>query len=320
MRIAQTFCACVLMVLAATAVAAAAQLQPGQPAPGEPVPEPSLQGPRGYEDTPQLQLAQAHRSGCRRGNIFERLKNRRSCRTSRRRNRRPESQHLGARNPASGERGVRRRVRTARARSGYRTICVRLCDGYYFPLSFAAPRKRFARDAEKCASQYPPGEAMLFYYPNRGDPKRAIAVSGERYAKQPYAFLYRSTFDAHCAKRLHHGLAVLGQHVIGKLQTSDKQSEAPDAKSKPARLIPIPIARADLSLDPETTANRRGSFSPRLAAQRLATASASMRTVGDPDYTNQGSTGPPATVPGYEPPELQDFRVPLQATMLPLTQ
>ena len=85
-------------------------------------------------------------------------------------------------------------------------------------------------------------------------------------------------------------------------------------------LAPIPIARADLSSDPETIANRRGNFSPSLAGRRLAAAIGVMRTVGDPDYTNQGTTGPPATVPGFQPPELEDFRVPLKATMLPPTQ
>ncbi len=33
---------------------------------------------------------------------------------------------------------------------GYRTLCVRLCDGFYFPISAAAQPGEFARDEETC--------------------------------------------------------------------------------------------------------------------------------------------------------------------------
>ena len=78
----------------------------------------------------------------------------------------------------------RDRIRQALARAGcstyartYRTICVRTCDGYYFPLSNTSSRQRFAKDAQKCMSQYPPGEAELFYhpYPN-GDVGQAMSL------------------------------------------------------------------------------------------------------------------------------------------------
>jgi hypothetical protein len=37
----------------------------------------------------------------------------------------------------------------------YRTLCVRLCDGFYFPISFATPRSKFGDDAERCERQCP---------------------------------------------------------------------------------------------------------------------------------------------------------------------
>ena len=30
----------------------------------------------------------------------------------------------------------------------YRTMCVRLCDGYFWPVSFTATKREFARDSE----------------------------------------------------------------------------------------------------------------------------------------------------------------------------
>src|SRR6185369_3937727 len=35
----------------------------------------------------------------------------------------------------------------------YRTLCVRLCDGFYFPISFATTRGQLADDARKCERQ-----------------------------------------------------------------------------------------------------------------------------------------------------------------------
>ena len=46
---------------------------------------------------------------------------------------------------------------------GTRTLCVRLCDGYYFPIEFDASSSRFDADAAACQSMYPQeGQAELF--------------------------------------------------------------------------------------------------------------------------------------------------------------
>src|SRR5215467_7410334 len=39
---------------------------------------------------------------------------------------------------------------TPSAVATYRTLCVRLCDGFYFPISFAVPASSLERDAERC--------------------------------------------------------------------------------------------------------------------------------------------------------------------------
>ena len=46
----------------------------------------------------------------------------------------------------------------------YRTLCVRACDGYYFPISYSTPSSRFKIDASVCEALYPPGEAELFVH------------------------------------------------------------------------------------------------------------------------------------------------------------
>jgi hypothetical protein len=51
--------------------------------------------------------------------------------------------------------------------STYRTLCVRLCDGYYFPISHATGQDGFMRDAERCAASCG-SDARLFFHRNPG--------------------------------------------------------------------------------------------------------------------------------------------------------
>lgn len=49
----------------------------------------------------------------------------------------------------------------------YRTVCVRLCDGFYFPISYSTRRQRFAGDAAQC-EQRCPYRSRLFVHRNPG--------------------------------------------------------------------------------------------------------------------------------------------------------
>jgi hypothetical protein len=85
----------------------------------------------------------------------------------------------------------------------FRTVCVRLCDGYYWPVSFATTRATFERDARTCA-QSCSGSAALYYYPNPGgEPEAMVNLEGQPYKNLGTAFLYRSTYDANCKCRPH---------------------------------------------------------------------------------------------------------------------
>jgi hypothetical protein len=81
----------------------------------------------------------------------------------------------------------------------YRTVCVRSCDGYYFPISFATVQSRFADDERTCKNQCPAADANLYTYRNPGeDMNQAVSISGQPYTSLPNAFHYRKTFDPNC--------------------------------------------------------------------------------------------------------------------------
>jgi hypothetical protein len=81
-----------------------------------------------------------------------------------------------------------------------RTVCVRTCDGYYFPISYATNASRFAQDEKACQRLCPAAEVQLFSYPTEGgDIAQATSTSGAPYSQLPNAFKYRQAFDAACS-------------------------------------------------------------------------------------------------------------------------
>jgi hypothetical protein len=190
----------------------------------------------------------------------------------------------------------------------YRTLCVRLCDGYYFPLNFATNHKGIAADEKKCASQYGPGEAALFYHRTGSDPSEAISTKGKRYSALNQAFAYRSLYRPQCAAQLPAGLAALRQRVFDRLAKSEAT-----ASDKAAIVVPIPSPRPHRFDDPETAANKAGDFVPEPIEPPVAAA----RMVGTP-YPLDAAVGPPPTIPDYTPPVLRDFREAIQASMFRL--
>jgi hypothetical protein len=84
----------------------------------------------------------------------------------------------------------------------YRTVCVRTCDGYYFPISYATASSRFTDDARACQRECPATEAVLYTYRNPGeDIGQAVSIGGQPYTELPNAFRYRKEFTATCSCR-----------------------------------------------------------------------------------------------------------------------
>ncbi|BBF92420.1 DUF2865 domain-containing protein [Blastochloris tepida] len=82
----------------------------------------------------------------------------------------------------------------------YRTLCVRACDGFYFPISFSATPAKFGEDEQICRAQCPAAEVALYVHRNPGeDVSHAVTTSGQAYTRLPNAFRYRQTFDPSCA-------------------------------------------------------------------------------------------------------------------------
>jgi len=103
----------------------------------------------------------------------------------------------------------------------YRTVCVRTCDGFYFPISFATVPARFPDDEKTCKNLCPAAEATLFSYRNPGeDMNQAVSINGQSYSSSPNAFRYRQEFNPSCACK------AAGQTWSDALKTIDDKASA----------------------------------------------------------------------------------------------
>jgi hypothetical protein len=82
----------------------------------------------------------------------------------------------------------------------YRTVCVRLCDGYYFPVSFSTLPNHFQRDAEVCQSKCAaPSELYYYQNPGAGMDQAVAARTNELYTQLKSAFRYRKEYVQGCS-------------------------------------------------------------------------------------------------------------------------
>lgn len=101
----------------------------------------------------------------------------------------------------------------------YRTVCVRTCDGAYFPISFATVPGRFADDERTCKALCPAADASLYAYRNPGeDMNSAVSISGQPYTALPTAFKFRSEFNPSCSCK------AAGQSWADALKSADDKA------------------------------------------------------------------------------------------------
>jgi hypothetical protein len=136
------------------------------------------------------------------------------------------------------------------AGSTFRTLCVRTCDGAYFPISYVTISQRFQSDAQLCRRQCPATEVALYTHRNPGeDISQAVSTDGRPYTELPNAFRFRREFDPTCScKRADQSWAdALGADTMveqgdvvvteenAKAIGQPRQESAKPAQSQPAR-------------------------------------------------------------------------------------
>jgi uncharacterized protein DUF2865 len=152
----------------------------------------------------------------------------------------------------------------------YRTVCVRTCDGFYFPISFETSPEHFRDDEATCQRTCPAAEAQLYTYHNPGEEmSQAVSLNGRLYTELPTAFQYRKTVSQACSCR----------------RPGESWSEALRANGTDSTVAPGDVVVT------EQNANRlsqpRGSVSPGVKTVTPAAADALVDAPGEPDPTKR---------------------------------
>jgi hypothetical protein len=135
----------------------------------------------------------------------------------------------------------------------YRTVCVRLCDGFYFPIHYSTYGSRAAQDAKKCQDSCA-APAELYVYRNPGQEiEQAISLSGSPYMDLPVALRYRKEFVKGCSCKK-------AEYNPMEIEAANKRAQGiPPAGATQAAAAPAPQA-------PAAPATAQASAAPQAAA------------------------------------------------------
>jgi Protein of unknown function (DUF2865) len=81
----------------------------------------------------------------------------------------------------------------------YRTMCVRLCDGYYFPVSFSTLPSSFPRDTDVCQNKCAAPAELYVYRNPGGEVEQMISPNGQPYDSIENAWRYRKEYIKGCS-------------------------------------------------------------------------------------------------------------------------
>lgn len=176
----------------------------------------------------------------------------------------------------------------------YRTVCVRLCDGSFFPLSFATTREHFEDDAAKCERTCGSASRMFFYKNPGAEPEDMEDLEGRPYKKLATAFLYKTQYVEQCKCKPHPWEeASLVRHQVYALEAArakgNKLADAPlkDLKAK--------LRQAEL----DTQAEKRRLAQAKIDDQKRVTEDVK---VSKASTRKAGSGKPPVVAAGLPPP------------------
>ncbi len=167
------------------------------------------------------------------------------------------------------------------AHSGSYAVCVRTCDGSFFPVSYSGAGSRADSLEDVCRALCPNADMALYSFPFGGTIEEAASPTGEPYANLPNASKFEKTYDSSCSCRrkgqswadaLADAEARYGHEKHDILVTPEKSAEmarpiidpkakpAMDSKGKPVAPNASVVAGPGAAPSPWTRRNARRAF------------------------------------------------------------
>ena len=167
----------------------------------------------------------------------------------------------------AGEKGPRRSTA-----GNYRTLCVRTCDGYFFPVAYSSSPDSFDRDQKACEASCPGTDVELFRHrvPGEEAEQAVSARTGVPYTDLPNAFLYRKTDYSRpqsCGCNPPKGFSVIAGGNYARPQPAADETAASEAVIAVAAELDAPDLFADAEEPEDETVT--SSVKPEPAERRV---------------------------------------------------
>ena len=152
----------------------------------------------------------------------------------------------------------------------YRSVCVRLCDGFFYPVSYATYGARLGQDATQCQSTCA-APAELYVYRNPGqDIEQAVSLNGSAYMDLPVALRFRKEYVKGCSCKQ-------AEYNPTEIEAASKRAEAdpaaqptaaaPPPPQQPATQAAAPAAGEPAQLELEITGTTEPATPPQAEAE-----------------------------------------------------
>lgn len=190
------------------------------------------------------------------------------------------------------------------ARGGSQAVCVRTCDGGYFPMAVSARRRDLSDLQDLCSALCPGTEAKLYTRVPGREISSAVSVNGNAYSDLPNALKFEKTFDKTCTckpadkswvEALANAERLLGEEKGDILVTPEKAEElsriaGPGARrDKSRKFDPNAIAKAVGGTAPADAQNGRDALERQKKSADEATASDAAAAANAPTASTESS-------------------------------
>ena len=127
-----------------------------------------------------------------------------------------------------------------------KALCVRHCDGGFFPITDQATPDKLEGLGQLCKALCPNAEASLYTTAPSGGIETAVAADGTPYTALPAAFKYQKTYDATCSCKPPHQSWVQALAEAEKLLEPDKSDVVVTEKMSASMSRPVaaPVSKA----------------------------------------------------------------------------
>jgi len=173
----------------------------------------------------------------------------------------------------------------------YRSVCVRLCDGFFYPISYSAYGVRLGNDAALCQSNCA-APAELYVYRNPGQEiEQAVSLNGSTYMDLPVALRFRKEYVKGCSCKQ-------AEYNPTDIEAANKRAEA-EVASQP------------------TKGKGKGAVKAPPPPQAPAPQAATPAATGDQPQLNLDVTGSNEPAAPAAPPPLHEAPPPLPGAQEP---